>query len=46
MGITRNGSIVRSIDIVYPGDEIVIRTEDTSLLEPNHDLKAASIRAS
>ncbi|MGN0579965.1 MAG: RluA family pseudouridine synthase [Ruminococcus sp.] len=43
MGITRNGSIVRSIDIVYPGDEIVIRTEDTSLLEPNHDLKAAVI---
>lgn len=37
-GITRNGETVRSVDTVYDGDEIVLRFEDTSLLEPNPEL--------
>lgn len=35
MGITRNGELVRSIDMVYDGDVIILKTDDTSLLEPN-----------
>lgn len=35
MGITRNGELIRSIDTVFCGDEIVLRLEDTSFLEPN-----------
>ena len=34
-GITRNGETVRSVDTVCSGDEIVLRLEDTSLLEAN-----------
>lgn len=37
-GITRNNEPIRSIDIVFPGDEIVLRPEDTSFLEPNGSL--------
>lgn len=39
MGITRNGKPIRSVDTVYDGDEIVLRIDDTSLLEPNGALK-------
>lgn len=35
MGITRNGSLVRSIDTVYSGDVIVLSFEDSEFLEPN-----------
>lgn len=38
MGITRNGELIRSIDTVYDGDEIILRLDDTSLLEPNGKL--------
>lgn len=38
MGITRNGKLVRSVDTVYNGDEIVLKIADTSLLEPNGSL--------
>lgn len=38
MGITRNGKLVRSIDTVFPGDEIVLKISDSSLLEPNDKL--------
>lgn len=38
-GITRSGIQIRSIDTVYPGDEIVLRLEDNSFLEPNPELK-------
>lgn len=37
-GITRNNEPIRSVDIVFPGDEIVLRPEDTSFLEPNGSL--------
>lgn len=37
-GITRNGETVRSVDLVCGGDEIVLRLEDTSLLEANPSL--------
>lgn len=37
-GITRNGELVRTIDKVYSGDEIVLKYEDTKLLEPNGNL--------
>ena len=37
-GITRDGKLVRSIDIVEKGDEIVLRFGDDSFLEPNPDL--------
>jgi len=37
-GITRRGEVVRSIDKVFPGDEIILRLEDESLLEPNAGL--------
>ena len=38
-GITRSGKLIRSVDMVSDGDEIVLRMEDTSLLEPNSALK-------
>lgn len=38
MGITRNGELIRSIDTVYGGDEILLRLDDTSLLEANGSL--------
>lgn len=37
-GITRNGEPVRSIDTVFPGDEIVLHLEDGAALEPNGNL--------
>lgn len=38
-GITRRGKLIRSIDMVEYGDEIVLSfAEDTSLLEPNSEL--------
>ena len=37
-GITRNGELVRTIDKVYEGEEIVLKYEDTKLLEPNGNL--------
>lgn len=37
-GITRNGETVRSVDLVCGGDKIVLRLEDTSLLEANPSL--------
>lgn len=40
MGITRNGRLVRSIDEVFDGDEIILRLDDTSFLEPNKSLNA------
>ncbi len=39
-GITRNGELVRSIDMVYDGDEIILKLEDSSFLEPNGELEA------
>lgn len=38
MGITRRGELVRSIDTVFPGDEIVLRITDVTHLEPNSAL--------
>lgn len=38
MGITREGELIRSIDLVYPNDTIVLSIEDTSFLEPNRSL--------
>lgn len=38
MGITRAEELIRSIDIVYPNDIIVLSIEDTSFLEPNSNL--------
>ncbi len=37
-GITRNGLLIRTVDMVYKGDVIVLKTEDESFLEPNPDL--------
>ena len=37
-GITRGGRLVRSIDMVYEGDVIVLNLNDTSFLEPNPEL--------
>ena len=37
-GITRNGELIRSIDTVYSGDEIILHLDDTSLLEANGSL--------
>ena len=34
-GITRNGTLIRSIDLVEPGDVITLRLEDKSFLEGN-----------
>lgn len=38
MGITRNGELLRTIDIVHCGDTAVLKTVDESLLEPNTGL--------
>ncbi len=40
-GMTRNGVLIRSIDTVYDGDEIILRLEDSSFLEPNGNLHVA-----
>jgi 23S rRNA pseudouridine1911/1915/1917 synthase len=40
-GITRKGELIRSVDLVYPNDTILISIEDTSLLEPNGNLDVA-----
>lgn len=37
-GITRNGRLIRTIDTIYPGDEIVLKFEDSKTLEPNGNL--------
>lgn len=37
-GITRNGQLVRSIDMVQKGEVIVLNLEDDSFLEPNPSL--------
>lgn len=37
-GMTRNGSVIRSIDTVFPGDRIILRLPDSSLLEPSAGL--------
>ena len=37
-GMTRGGVLIRSIDTVYPGDEIILRFEDSGALEPNPEL--------
>ena len=34
-GMTRGGVQIRSIDTVFPGDEIILRFEDSGALEPN-----------
>lgn len=39
-GITRNGSLIRTIDIVNRGDTVVLQFEDTKILEPNPELNA------
>ena len=36
--MTRNGSVIRSIDTVFPGDRIILRLPDSSLLEPSAGL--------
>jgi len=38
MGITRNGELIRTVDIVCGGDTIVLKALDESLLEPNAGL--------
>lgn len=38
MGITRDGELVRSIDTVSFGDEIILKIADTSILAPNSEL--------
>ena len=37
-GMTRGGVQIRSIDTVFPGDEIILRFEDSGALEPNPEL--------
>lgn len=37
-GITRNGTLIRSIDMVEPGDVITLQLEDKSFLEGNTSL--------
>lgn len=37
-GITRNGGLIRTVDRVYQGDEIVLSEQDDKLLEPNGSL--------
>lgn len=39
-GITRNGKLIRTIDDVFPGDEIILNFEDTRALEANGNLQA------
>ncbi len=38
MGITRNGELLRTVDIVNSGDIVVLKNVDESLLEPNTEL--------
>lgn len=38
-GITRNGEIVRTVDMVFNGDVIVLKINDSSFLEPNPALE-------
>lgn len=38
MGITHNGRLIRNVDTVFPGDEIILKCPDVSLLEPNGEL--------
>lgn len=42
-GITRNGELIRSIDMVYSGDEIVLHLCDESGLEPNPALDVPAV---
>ncbi|MBQ8786597.1 MAG: RluA family pseudouridine synthase [Oscillospiraceae bacterium] len=35
MGLTRNGELIRTIDIVHTGDVVTLKNVDESLLEPN-----------
>ncbi|MBQ9898614.1 MAG: RluA family pseudouridine synthase [Ruminococcus sp.] len=42
-GITRAGETVRTIDLVCPGDVIVLRPDDVKLLEPNPELNVPVI---
>lgn len=37
-GITRNGSLIRTIDTVYAGDTVLLQFEDSKILEPNFEL--------
>ena len=37
-GITRNGSLIRTVDIVNDGDKIILSEKDQKLLEPNDKL--------
>lgn len=37
-GITRNGSLIRTVDIVHSGDKIILSEKDQKLLEPNDKL--------
>ena len=37
-GITRNGSLIRTVDIVHSGDKIILSEKDQKLLEPNGKL--------
>lgn len=39
-GITRNGKLIRTIDSVFKGDEIILSYEDIKTLEPNDSLFA------
>ncbi len=39
MGITRNGSLIRSIDTVCNGDIIILKLNDEKFLEPNPKIK-------
>ena len=34
-GMTRNGVLIRTVDPVFPGDEIVLKWEETCTAEPN-----------
>lgn len=43
MGITRNGKTIRSIDLVYNGDIIILNLSDEKFLDPNPELKACII---
>lgn len=38
MGITRNGELLRTVDMVCKGDVVVLKNLDESLLEPNGNL--------
>ncbi|MGN0622082.1 MAG: RluA family pseudouridine synthase [Porcipelethomonas sp.] len=38
-GITRNGVLIRTVDRVFPGDVIILKTEDAKFLEPSCGLE-------